>query len=223
MEALPQRLPHASSSTARKNAGGIEPSSTSSRNSTPEPRAAGSIAQPDRGEERIGRLAEQLDRLARADRPLDADRRRLAEADVDAVVARQRRLDDLLLHLAVERDGELLPAVVLAHVDQRVLLGELGERDAERALVRGRAGTTTVSSVGGAKWCSTLVARRADRVADPDLREAPELPDLARGHRRRAERPRRRSKTLIAVTFRSPSSPNRSRSRVRTVPENMRT
>ena len=31
------------------------------------------------------------------------------------------------------------------------------------------------------------------------------------------------SKTLIAVTFRSASRPNRSRSRVRTVPENMRT
>ena len=46
-------------------------------------------------------------------------------------------LDDLLLHLAVERDEDLLPHVVLTEVDQRVLLGELGERDVERAFVGG--------------------------------------------------------------------------------------
>ena len=36
-------------------------------------------AQPDRREERVGRLVDDLDRRAGADRPLDADRRRLAE------------------------------------------------------------------------------------------------------------------------------------------------
>ena len=93
---------------------------------------------------------QELDRLAHAGRPLDADRRRLAEGDVEAEVARQRRLDHLLLDLAVERDGELLAVVVLADVDQRVLLGELRERDAERPWSSGSRGTTTVSSVGGA-------------------------------------------------------------------------
>ena len=81
-----------------------------------------------------------LDGRAGADRPLDADRRRLAELDVDAEVVRQRRLDDLLLHLAVQRDEDLLPDIVLPQVDQRVLLGELGERGVQRALVGGAAG-----------------------------------------------------------------------------------
>ena len=102
--------------------------------------------------------------------------------DVEAEVARQRRLDDLLLDLAVERDGDLLAGVVLPDVDQRVLLGELGERDAERPLSSGLRGTTTVSSVGGANWCSAAAVRElADRVADLDLAETPELRDLAGG------------------------------------------
>src|SRR5438477_6567723 len=33
---------------------------------------------------------------------LDIDRSRVAEADLDPVVVRERRLDDLLLHLAVQ-------------------------------------------------------------------------------------------------------------------------
>ena len=82
-------------------------------------------------------LAELFDGRARADQSLDADRRRLAELDVDAEVGRQRLLDDLLLHLAVEREEKLLPDVVLPQVDQRVLLGELRERDVKRALLSG--------------------------------------------------------------------------------------
>ena len=71
---------------------------------------------------------------------------------VDAELVGQGRLDDLLLHLAVERDGDLLADVVLAEVDQRVLLGELVEGDVQRAPVVAVArATTTVSSVGGAK------------------------------------------------------------------------
>ena len=70
--------------------------------------------------------------LAAAGRPLDADRRRFAEGDVEAEVACQRRLDDLFLDLAVERDGQLLADVVLPYVDQRVLFGELGESNAKR-------------------------------------------------------------------------------------------
>ena len=130
---------------------GIDASSTSSRNSTPEPTGAGSMRSPTVARERIRLRFQDLDGLAGADRPFDADRRRLAERDVEAEVVRQRRLDDLLLHLAVERDEDLLADVVLPDVDQRVLLGELGERDVERTFVVGSRGTTTVSSVGGAK------------------------------------------------------------------------
>ena len=87
--------------------------------------------------ERVGRRVEDLDRLAAADRPLDADRRRLAERDREAVLVGERRLDDLPLHLAVERDGDLRARVVLPDVDQRVLLGQLPERDAQPPAVRG--------------------------------------------------------------------------------------
>src|SRR5215213_11142513 len=72
-------------------------------------------AQPDGGEERSGRrtcLGEQLDGRTDADGPFDADRRRFMELDVDVVVVRQRRPDDLFLHLTVERDEYFLPAVV---------------------------------------------------------------------------------------------------------------
>ena len=95
---------------------------------------------------------QDLDRLAGAGGPLDVDRRRLAECDLQAELVCQRRLDDLLLDLAVERDRELLTRVVLPDVDQRVLLGELRERDAEpRAVIVVLPATTTDSSVGGAK------------------------------------------------------------------------
>ena len=86
-------------------------------------------------------------------------------ADVEAEVVRQRRLDDLLLHLAVERDGELLPRVVLPDVDQRVLLGELRERDAERALVVRRCGERRPSpaSAGRSGARRSSAARRSRR------------------------------------------------------------
>ena len=80
-----------------------------------------------------------LDSRAGTDRPFDVDGRRLVERDLDTEVVRQRRLDDLLLHLAVERDGDLLPETVLPQVDQRVLLGELGERGVQRGSVGGPA------------------------------------------------------------------------------------
>jgi len=65
-------------------------------------------------------------------------------------------------------------------------------------------------------------ARLADRVADLDLREAHSfaISPADTDSRRTGEPP---AKTLIAVTFRSPLRPNRTRSRVRRVPENMRT
>jgi hypothetical protein len=97
-------------------------------------------AQADRRVERIRVRVEELDGLARPQRALDVDRRRLAEVDLEGILARQRGLDHLLLDFAVERDRELLEAVVLADVDQRVLLRELGEREFEPALVLGTVG-----------------------------------------------------------------------------------
>ena len=100
--------------------------------------------------ERVRRRVEDLDRLTATRRPLDADRRRLVERDRDAVVVGERRLDHLPLNLAVQRDGDLFrfgagkagtsapcrlrrayAGVVLADVDQRVLLRQLPERDAQ--------------------------------------------------------------------------------------------
>ena len=142
-------------------------------------------AEADRGEIRIRLRMEELDRLARSDGPLDVDRRRLAERDVEAELVRQRRLDHFLLHLAVERDRELPADVVLPYVDQRILLGELRECDPEPCTV-----------VGIARDDDRLERRRrelvrvtvrpglAEPVADLDPAEPPELRDLTRGHGR---------------------------------------
>src|SRR5215211_7305534 len=119
-------------------------------------------AQPDSGEERSSRrtcLGEQLDGGTDADGPLDANRRRFTELDLEVVIVRQRRSDDLFLHLTVERDVQFLAYVVLSQVDQRVLLGELGERDVQRALV------------GGAKWWRSGVVRGSP-IASP-IRTSP--------------------------------------------------
>ena len=141
--------------------------------------------QPDGGEERIRLGMQELDRLAGAGGTLDVDRRRPAEGDVEAVVARQRRLDDLLLNLAVERDGQLAAHVVLPDVDQRVLLGELRERDAKPPAVVG----SPRRDDGLQRRRRELVVRpppllAADAVADLDAAEAPELGDLSGRHRR---------------------------------------
>ena len=147
-----------------------------------------------------------LDGGAGPDRPLDADRRRLAEVDVEAELVRQRRLDDLLLHLAVERDGDLLPDVVLPHVDQRVLLGELGERHVERAPVGPAAGDD-----------DRLEGRRGEVVLRPApfggmpiaspirMSPRPQSLPICPAATDAAAPPAPRSNTLIAVTFRSSS------------------
>jgi hypothetical protein len=92
------------------------------------------------------------------------------------VVARERRLDHVLLHLAVERERELPARRVEAQADERVLLGELPERGPQRAAV-GRAARDDdglerrrreVALGGGGRRC-------ADRVADARVREAADL------------------------------------------------
>ena len=83
--------------------------------------------QADGGQERIRLGRDRLDRRTDADRAFDADCRGFAERRVHAEVIRERGLDDLLLYLAVERYGDLVPPVVLAEVDQRILFGELAQ------------------------------------------------------------------------------------------------
>ena len=65
-------------------------------------------AQPDRGEVRIRFRVQDLDGLTGTDGALDVERCRVAELDVDAEVVGERGLDDLLLDLAVEGDGDLV-------------------------------------------------------------------------------------------------------------------
>src|SRR5439155_6394513 len=110
---------------------------------------------------------------------LDADRCRLAELDFEAEVARQRRLDDFFLHLAIQRDEQLLTNVVLPHVDQRVLLGQLGEGNAERPSV-GRTPRHD-HRLERRRREVVFASRRAplaDRVADLNIGQAVELRDL---------------------------------------------
>src|SRR4029450_5071252 len=66
--------------------------------------------------------------------------RALAEGGREAELSGERRLDHLLLHLAVERKVDLLAGVVLTDVDERVLLGEQGQRRPERGLVLATVG-----------------------------------------------------------------------------------
>ena len=156
------------------------------RQSERNPRVVGrrTDAQSDRGEKRIRFRMEHLDGLTGPDGAFDVDRRRFTERDVDSVVARQRRLDDLFLYLAVQRDGDLAPRVVLAYVDQRILLGELLERDAKplrfcridrrdhRFECRWRKFSLRSAADGF-----------ADGVPDSNVSQSGKLRDLACGHR----------------------------------------
>ena len=184
-------------------------------------------AQPDGGEERVGLLVDELDGRAGADRPLDADRRRLAEVDLEAEVVGQRRLDDLLLHLAVERDGDLLPSVVLPQVDQRVLLGELGERDVERAPVGRAAGDDDRlqgrrGEVVALRPAAPATAERSPIWMSPRPQSLPICPavtDATLDGRAPVEDADRGDLAFLGTV----PAGDGSRSRVRTVPENRRT
>jgi hypothetical protein len=140
----------------------------------------GSDAQPDGGQERVGRLMQPLDRGAGTGHPLDADRGRLAETDLQAEVRRQRGPDHLLLDLAEQRDGDLPAGVVPADVDQRVLLGEPGERGGQGAgLVATARNDDRLQCRRREPMLLGLRPRRADHVADLDLGQAPQLGDLS--------------------------------------------
>ena len=157
------------SSTALKNAYGIDPSSTSRPKRDPGADRRRVHAQADRGQERV----RAPPRSARRAAPEPTGRSMQIVVVSRNVTSRpyslgQGGLDDLLLHLAVQRHG-----VVLPQVDQRVLLGQL--RPARRAARPGRdrrTGSTTVSRLGGAK-CSRVArpaARRSGRRSGPPAR-----------------------------------------------------
>ena len=96
-----------------------------------------------------------------------------------AVLAGQRGLDDLLLHLAVEREEQLTADVVAPQADQRVLLGKLGERGVQGAFARGVAGRHHGLQRGrGEPVPGAPRGRHAERVADLDVAQAPQLADL---------------------------------------------
>ena len=160
--------------------------STCSRNSIPEPGGDGSTRNPIVALNGFVSACRISTASPVADRALDVDRRRLAESDVEAVVVCERGLDDLFLDLAVERDGQLLARIVLPNVDQRVLLGELRERDA-KLLPRRRVLAARRPTPASAAGTHAGIARPASpiAVADLNLGEAPDLRDLA-GRDRRA-------------------------------------
>ena len=110
------------------------------------------------------------------------DDRRLAELCPDPVLVGERRLDHLPLHLAVERHRDLTSRVVLADVDQRVLLGELRERDPQPLPVGGIGRRDDRLEGRRREVVLDVRTRLAEPVADLDLRQPPELRDLARVH-----------------------------------------
>ena len=127
--------------------------------------------QAGRGEERIGPGGDGLQCGPASYRTLDADRGRLPEGHLDAEVVGEGGLDDLLLDLAVEREGDLPPDRVLAERDQRVLFGQLGEGEVESAPVcslcrnndRLQGRRRELLGLRG-RW-----RKRPDRIADQDF------------------------------------------------------
>ena len=136
--------------------------------------------QSERRRKRIGLGVQQFYRFADAAGPLDAERGRVAEGDRNAVVRLEGRGDHLLLHLPVERQRELLALVVLPDVDERVLLGQLRQRQVERRLV-----PLLHRPNGGLERRRREIApagraRNPEGIADPHVAQAPDLRDLSR-------------------------------------------
>src|SRR5439155_23547976 len=77
--------------------------------------------------------------------------------------------------------------VVLRNVDQRVLLRELCERDPQRTLVVAQRGHDDRLQCRRGEMMLRVRTPYADGIADPDLGQAPELPDLTRAHGRAAD------------------------------------
>jgi len=127
-------------------------------------------------------------RRAGADGPFDAYRGGLPEADLDPVLGGQGGLYHLLLDLAVQGDVDLLADVVLADVDERVLLGDLGYRDMKPRLVTRIAGHDRgLQRRRRELMLAGVAAARPDRscpdhVADLDFGQTRQPGDLARAY-----------------------------------------
>src|ERR1700722_794041 len=180
---------------------------------------------------------QDLKRPGAAGRTLDVDHGRFAEADRDAEVGSQRGLDDFLLDFAVERDVDLVPLVVLPHVDQRILFGKLAESDTEALFVAGigrdhygfqrwrrELADVLVAGIGGGRtgggnwltssWPGSAGPNRSPILAWVRPPKVPIWPTWTSG--RLSADPR--SKTAIEVTLSSRAASKLSRSRIRTVP-----
>ena len=123
--------------------------------------------------------------VADAGGPLDADHRRLAEPDLEAEVVGQRRLDDLLLHLAVERHDSSWRTSSW----RRLISGSCSASWASAACsapfsARPRGHDDRLQRRRGEVVLIAVAAVHADLVADPDAAETPDLGDLAGGDRR---------------------------------------
>ena len=143
VEAFGAGLPWTVPSTALWYERGSEPSSTWRQVGTegsPEAKGPGSTRSPTVARNGLGCLPTISTSVPGADGPLDADGGRFAEPDIDAEVVCQGCLDDLLLHLAVERDEKFLANIVLPKVDPWILFGELGKCNVKRTLVGKAAG-----------------------------------------------------------------------------------
>ena len=146
--------------------------------------------------------------LADPRRPLDAHDGRLAEIGNDAVLALERRLDDLLLDLAVQRDPDLRAMVVLPNIDQRVLLSKLPEGRSKRTRLLGQPREDDRFERRTRKASDRLLPRRwvTERIADADRTETTDHRHLS-GHDRiasggmcRGEDPDRGRFRLLAPT-----------------------
>ena len=155
-----------------------------------------------------------------ADQPLDADRRGLAEAHRDAEVGGQRRLDDLLLHLAVERHAAARSA---RRPGAGRSAGPARRAGRARRAARGRRSRGRArrrSPASAARTCARRGRPPVRRtVADPDAGEARGACRSGRPPPPGARRSPPCSKTPIAGDLASSSAPTASRSRTRTVPD----
>ena len=87
----------------------------------------------------------------------------------------------------------------------------------------GSRGTTTVSRVGGANWCRSACLLGEPTASPTWISARPHSFPICPADTDPLGASEPSAKTLIAVTFCARPGPARTRSRVRTVPENMRT
>jgi hypothetical protein len=131
----------------------------------------------------------------------------------------ERGLDDLLLDLAVERHRDLVAVVVLADVDERVLLGELVQAAARLPPCSGPDRETTGLQRGTREARRDVLAawRLADRIADRTV-PRPRTVAISPGASVSRRGAPVGANTLIEVGFASSPPPTRTRWRGRSVP-----